>query len=137
MLKKFLDNEAHPFMIARIAIVFQTVLTILIVICLLSSFTTTTMFINTLKALLVLDISFVVLHLSYRALYRGPKVVLHNVQKKILLVHVLSSLIALITTSIFIHKEMMVPDYLILTLLLIWMTSLFSGVIFFRSKYII
>lgn len=135
MINEFLQNKHYAFVIAQIAVVFQSVLTILIGICLLFSLAPVIPPVDVLKVLLIIDSIFVVLHLSYRGAYRGQKVVLENVHKKILIIHVVSSLIALIATSMLIHENLNVYTYLIIIVLLVWSISLVSGVMFYSKKY--
>ncbi len=137
MLQQFLENKVYSFTIAQIAIVFQSVLTALISICLVGSLVDGIPPLQTLRWLLIVDIIFVALHLSYRSVYQGPREKLPSSQKTTLLVHVISSLSALVVTAIFVQKELLVEVSSVLALLVVWLVSLASGLIFFKKKYIV
>jgi hypothetical protein len=136
MKTPFLENKAHTFTIAKIAIVFQSTLTVLISSSLLTILTRATFPLDLLKWLVYCDGMFVVAHLSYRAAYRGPNVALQRSEKKILVLHSMSSLLALCMTGFMVKQGSQVGFYYIVVLLSIWVISLVSGVIFFKRKYL-
>lgn len=131
----FLEKQSNAFLFAKMAIIFQTVLTLCIGTFLVAYLNSVTIPLYILTWLLCIDVVFVVTHLSYRGTYRGPRVILKQYEKKILLVHVISSLFALITTFLLVRKDLHVGMSVMYLTLLIWGLSLFSGVAFFRSKY--
>lgn len=136
IFKKFLEDETHAFSIATIAIIFQSVLTACIGIFLVAYLTGILSSLLILTWLLYIDVAFVLLHLAYRGLYRGPKVLLKHHEKKILLAHILSSLIALFMTFYFMYNGAEGSHFVIYLILLVWGLSLLSGVIFFKRKYV-
>ncbi len=135
MLSAFLENKAHTVTIAKTAIIFQSVVTILVSMCLFGVITKSTLPIMTLKWLLYVDGVFVLFHLLYRAVYRGPKVVLKSNVKITLLVHSVSSLTALMLTGFFVQQGLRVEFYYIWFVIFMWAVSLTSGVTFFQQKY--
>ncbi len=134
MVKKFLENQSYAFVIAKIAVAFQSFLTILISVCFVYSFFAGVPH-EVLMGLLLADIMFVVTHLSYRAAYAGQKVLLSTPQKKMLLVHALTSLVALGMTGYIVFTKVEVGGILVTTTLCVWGVSLISGIFFFRNKY--
>ncbi len=135
MRTPFLENKAHTFTIAKIAIIFQSMLTILVCASLLTMLTSTTFPRDLLLWLLYADCLFVVLHLTYRIAYRGPKVALTRNEKKVLILHSLSSLVALCLTVILVKQWLQIGMYYAPLLLSLWLISLTSGIIFFKQKY--
>lgn len=136
MSTRFLENKAHTFTIAKIAIIFQSIVTILISASLLTVLTREMFPAILLTWLVYCDCVFVVMHLSYRVAYHGPKVPLERNEKKVLVVHSISSLLALGMTGLLIKQGLSAEFYYILLLLCIWAISLVSGVIFFKRKYL-
>lgn len=136
MATSFLENKAHTFTIAKIAIVFQSIITILISASLLVLLIRKTFPANLLTWLVYCDCVFVVMHLSYRVAYRGPKVPLERNEKTVLVTHSISSLFALGMTGLLIKQGLQAEFYYIPLLLGIWAISLISGVIFFKRKYL-
>ncbi len=137
MIKAFLENKKYSYSIAQVAVVFQSVLTILLVVSLLFSLSSVEAPLRIITWLLILDTTFVVLHLSYRGAYRGPKVALAKDQKTMLLVHVTSSLVALCSTVYLVAKKIQEQPGIIWIILVVWVISLISGLLFFRKKYIV
>ena len=86
-----------------------------------------------LQILLVLDGVFIALHLIYRTLYAGPKLPYAKNGTYFLVVHVGSSLCALVVTFILLG-DMNVPILLWASLTL-WSISFASGAIFFVLKH--
>ena len=132
----FLENKVHTFTIAKIAIFFQSILTILISASLLTILTRETFPVSLLTGLVYCDCAFVVVHLLYRALYRGKKVALEKNMKTMLVIHSISSLLALTMTYLFTKQGSQTQLYYILLLVGVWAVSLISGIIFFKRKYL-
>ena len=135
VLKTFLNNARYSFVIAKIATVFQTVMTLIIGFLLLLAVNGISYSWNLLIFSLLLDISFVCIHLIYRGSYSGKKVELRNVEKHILLWHVISSLLALFITSYIAFGGLQNTYEWMCLALSSWIVSLVSGVIFFIKKY--
>jgi low temperature requirement protein LtrA len=136
MSTRFLENKVHTFTIAKIAISFQSIVTILISASLLTILVRETFPVNLLTWLVCCDCMFVAVHLSYRVAYRGPKVPLERNEKVVLAVHSVSSLLALGMTGLLIKQGLWAEFNYILVLLCVWVISLISGVIFFKRKYL-
>jgi hypothetical protein len=135
MIKAFLENKKHSYAIAQVAVAFQSVLTVLLVVSLLFSLTSVAAPIEIISWLLVIDVTFVVVHLVYRGTYRGPKVVLKQEQKRILVAHILSSLAALCATGYLVSNNLEVKPCGTWVVIIVWVASLVSGLLFFRKKY--
>jgi hypothetical protein len=135
MRTPFLENKAYAFTLALIAVLFQSGITILIISALLISLYKNTFYISVVGGLLFFDVLFVVFHLLYRILYRGQKVVLHKSEKKVLVVHVVGSLLALTLTGALLQSGALVSFVYIWGVVAVWVTSLISGGIFFKRKY--
>lgn len=135
MIRTFLESKNHSYVIAHIAVIYQSVLTFLIVCCLLVALATHTSLTEELFWLVVADSVFVVLHLTYRALYRGPKVLLGVTEKKLLIVHIITSLCALAATGYLVTIKLNVNISILLIVLAVWGVSLVSGIAFYKRKY--
>ncbi len=134
-MKKFLHNEIYAYRIAKLAIVFQSIVTICIsslLICTILSIEAPRML---LQWLLSVDIIFVAFHLCYRVTYSGPKVNLTIHEKRILALHIASSLMALALTLFLLKKEMAREMVYLLFAILMWILSLVFGILFFLKKY--
>jgi hypothetical protein len=84
---------------------------------------------------LVVDIVFVCLHLSYRGLYRGPKIILSSLEVKLLVGHIVASLIALMCSINIACSHEKVPKEFVGVTLVSWLVSLVLGGAFFLKKY--
>lgn len=135
MLKKFLENEQYPFFIAKVAIVFQSLITGVITLLLLCILLGIGFLEKTLLLIVCLDGLFVVAHLSYRRAYLGPKVVLAYREKIILSIHIVSALAALIMTSFLVYLGPSIGKGFVITALIMWGVSLLFGLLFFTKKY--
>lgn len=131
----FLENTDYAFLIAKIVIVIQTLFTCSISIVLLRSMYKDTFGVQLLMCILLLNILFIGMHLAYRVLYRGQQVLLTHLEKKILFVHVLTSLLALIGALYIATSNDTVIHLVYILDLLMWFASLSSGVVFFYVKY--
>lgn len=131
----FLEDQKYTFLIAKIAIVFQTVATSVISMLLLLMVCTVSFPLWILVLALTLDSIFVCCHLSYRVLYRGKKIVLSSSEKKILGVHIITSLVALFVTLFIVLNTLTISFVVLVTALISWCISLISGVVFFYKKY--
>ncbi len=135
MLKKFLENEQYSFFIAKVAIVFQSLITGVVMILLLCILLDVGFPERILLVIVCLDGLFVVAHLSYRRAYLGPRVVLAYRQKIILSIHIASALTALLMTSFLVYLESPVGKWFVITALIMWGVSLSFGLLFFTKKY--
>jgi FlaA1/EpsC-like NDP-sugar epimerase len=134
-MNSFLSKQSHSVTIAKIATIFQSTLTTVLCVLLALSLHGSYTFITSIGALLTLDAFFVVCHLTYRILYRGPQTKLANNTKIIIFVHSIFSVIALGLTAYFVTHYEDIPDAFILTTILTWFISLIFGDMFFREKY--
>lgn len=134
-IKEFLHEQRCAFIIAKVAIIFQTLLTVSISTLLIISSNASSNLISFLQVLLVLDIFFVCTHLSYRGMYTGPKVILLQFEKRVLIYHIVSSILALFLTSYIVVLDFTVAQQFICFALTSWIVSLVTGVIFFYKKY--
>ena len=134
-MKNFLGSESHAFTIAKIATVFQVCATAIISFSLMCSFYGTRNLNLLLTTTLLLDILFVIAHLTYRTLYYGPRIKLTSIERTIILVHAISSIAALTLTCTLLMVTITTMLYAYITLTL-WTISLISGVLFFIKKYI-
>lgn len=137
LITNFLTSEKKSFEIAKVAIVFQTIITSIVSICIFNSLITSTPLANALIWLLVIDILFVLAHLLYRRLYRGPKASLTHSQKRTLILHSATAITALLLTFLVLLNEEKNTWFILLVVLSNWITSLFLGIIFFIKKYVI
>jgi hypothetical protein len=135
MFDKFLHSELYSKRIAYIAVIFQTIATLCIGYMLVASFENWLLISTTLVWFLVADSAFVCLHLTYRALYRGKRITLSPLLKRVLIVHTVSSSCALLLTFYICFVDSFV-DKIIYTSLVVWGISLLSGVWFFSKKYL-
>lgn len=131
----FLENKNHSYRIAQVAVIYQSIITFLITYCLIIAITTRSLLVEELFWLVTADSIFVVLHLTYRALYRGQKVVLSSVEKKLLGIHAITSMCALAVTGYFVLVALIVNTSLMSIVLIIWVISLVSGIAFYKRKY--
>lgn len=134
-IKKFLYEQKYAYLIAKIAIVFQTTLTLIIgtlLVLLVCNINYPEIF---LSGALVVDMLFVCTHLSYRGMYTGPKVTLQPFEKSTLIYHVISSVLALSLTSYIVLGGLDVTYERMCLALASWFVSLVTGVIFFYKKY--
>ena len=135
-MKKFLATEAYAVMIAKITIIFQSTLTLLITTLLLLVLGGRYEFTYLLTTILWLDIIFVVIHLLYRGLYTGKKVILVRNDKIILLIHILSALLALgLTFGLLQYGLQEISQEFVCITLFTWVTSLVFGIMFYLAKY--
>ena len=135
MAKKFLENESYTLIVAKVAILFQSFITSAIVTILLSILFGVSYPRTILISLLFVDSMFVITHLSYRKAYRGPKVILRRSEKMILIVHIVTSLLALLMTFIMVQRDLDVQRLFTITALCMWVISLVFGIVFFIKKY--
>jgi hypothetical protein len=133
--KKFLSESKYAFLVAKIAIIFQTVFTVCIGSLLLTTIITPTYPKILLSFFLLFDILFVFLHLTYRRLYTGTKIVLKPFEKKVLIYHIISSMLALGITSYIVFAGIDNAYEWMCLALASWIVSLISGIIFFYKKY--
>lgn len=133
--KHFLSEPHYAFVIAKIAIVFQTILTIIIGTLLVLTVNAIEYPWIFLTSALLVDLLFVCTHLLYRGLYTGQKITLKSFEKKVLIYHVISSILALIITGYVVIIGIDTAYELMCSALASWLTSLVSGVIFFYKKY--
>lgn len=129
----FLENPRHAFTIAKVAIIVQSFFTPVIGLLLVEKLLMVQYFISTLQVFLLLDCAFVITHLTYRTLYRGTKVQLERDAKRLLLGHVITSLLALGLTFLIV-KENLTALY-VWVALVSWCVSLVLGVMFYSKKY--
>ncbi len=129
----FLENPRHAFTIAKVAIVAQSFFTVVISLLLIEKLFRLRYFVSTLHMFLLLDCAFVVIHLTYRALYRGTKIQLEKDAKRLLLGHVITSLLALGITFLIVQKNL--SALYVLIALVSWCVSLVLGVMFYSKKY--
>lgn len=135
MLKKFLENEQYPFFIAKVAIVFQSLITGAVMILLLCILLDIGFLEGVLLLIVCIDGLFVVTHLLYRRAYLGPRVVLVYRQKIILSIHIVSALAALLMTSFLVYLGSSIGKGFVITTLIMWGVSLLFGLLFFTKKY--
>lgn len=135
LLNNFLSEPRYAYTIAKIAIVFQTVLTVCIGSLLLLTIVTPIYPKNLLISLLLLDILFVFAHLIYRKSYTGPKIILKPFEKKIIIYHILSSILALSLTLYIVCTGIDITYEWMCLALASWIFSLVTGIIFFYKKY--
>lgn len=131
----FLANELYTYKIAKFATFFQSIITVLIAVMLtiaLFDVESTTPFI---AGFLAIDTLFVIAHLSYRTLYKGPKVQLDPTSKAILTTHSVLALCALVMTFYYLLNRYEVSNYYIFVTIVIWFMSLVFGDMFFTRKY--
>lgn len=131
----FLQNKKYSFVIAKVAIVFQSAITLCVSLVLILLLLGATSLLPLLKLALLLDVLFVILHLSYRALYTGEKAKLGRFEKRVLIVHGITSLMALSMTFVYIKSALMDDILFTVTTLFVWSISLISGIVFFIKKY--
>jgi hypothetical protein len=126
MLDAFLKKKECSLTIAKLAVGVQAFLTI----CILQGLAVHSSP-RVLLWLLWTDISFIVLHLSYRAMYRGPRVPLPRLAKKLLLAHSFTAILSLsLTFSLFFGTAVNV-----FLPIVSWTATLFLGILFFAKKY--
>lgn len=135
MLISFLQNKMYSFIIAKVAVVFQSVITLAVSLFLIFFLSGVLLPLPLLVAALLLDVLFVIVHLSYRVLYNGEKVKLEQFETRVLIVHSGASLLALGMTFFSIKNSLNGSAVYILSTLFVWGTSLISGIVFFVKKY--
>lgn len=135
MFNNFLKNQNYAFLIAKVAIVFQSVVTLLVCTLLTLSLFGITYPYCMLQGLLIMDIIFVAAHVSYRVLYNGKKVILSNLEKRILLAHILTALTALTMTIILVKNTVLMKTMFTWITLMTWEVSFIFGILFFMKKY--
>ncbi len=135
VLKKILAEEKYTFSIAKLALIVQSFLTTVIITLLLFEVANIRYPEYMLVAALFIDILFICFHISYRLLYKGPKVHLSRLEKNILMGHIVASLIALFSTGYMVFKGIDVAYEWMCLVLSSWITSLVFGIIFFVKKY--
>lgn len=131
----FFHSSEISAKIAKRAVQFQSIITGVIGILLLLTFANSAFALTLLKSAVYLDCAFVILHLTYRKLYNGPKIVLKQKEKPVLVIHVVSSLLALILTLCIIESVITLSLMICVGTILVWLTSLSSGILFYRKKY--
>lgn len=134
-LKKFLNEQRYAFVIAEVAIIFQTVLTASISALLLLTVYDIRYPEFFLKVALLTDSLFVCVHLSYRVLYCGPKISFKRLEKKVLIYHIISSVLALSLTAYIVFRGIDNAFEVMCLALSSWGVSLVTGVLFFYKKY--
>ena len=131
----FLKNKKYTFTIAKLAVGIQSFFTLIIVILLLCTISSIPYYPYLLVSFLGMDIVFVCVHLLYRVLYSGQKVLLTKFEKQILSGHIVASLLALSITSYTVIHD----DTFLYTLMCValssWIVSLMLGILFFVKKY--
>jgi phosphatidylglycerophosphate synthase len=133
--KNFLEKAEHSRTIAKVAIVVQTVLTCVISLLLVLLIVNIAYPMWWLTLCLFIDVLFIAAHLSYRVLYHGQKIKIGRKGKKILFVHVVSSLFALSITLYIVIVGIDTAYEWMCFAMSSWVASLFSGILFFMSKY--
>lgn len=131
----FLQNKKYSFVIAKVAIVFQSFITLWISLFLILLLLGATSLLPLLKLALLLDVLFVIAHLMYRALYTGEKVPLGHFEKRVLIIHSITSLMALSMTFVYINSGQTGSLLYTISTLFVWSISLISGIVFFIKKY--
>jgi hypothetical protein len=135
-MKGFFRNELYALMIAKIAIIFQSVMTMIISISLFLMIYTKIRAEILIIVCLYLDTLFVITHILYRKLYSGRRIILGKNDVVILLVHIMFSLLAIILTFFLIFNMSYIYDHAFMWLVLLsWIMSLVLGVIFYTRKY--
>ena len=129
----FLEHKEYVRSIARIAVVFQSVVTLSIGLELVLSATSPLQTSELLIYTMILDTVFVSVHLFYRLMYRGPKVILSSSSRNMLILHAGTSSCALVSTWMSMYFDRITQQAVVL--LVVWGVSLFSGIIFYRKKY--
>ena len=135
IIKGFLNEQKYAFVIAKVAILFQTLCTLSIGTLLIRGVATGDGSHALLSSVLALDILFVCIHLSYRSFYTGPKITLLRFEKNALIHHIISSILALSVTLYIIIAGLSTMYELVCLSLASWTISLISGIIFFYKKY--
>ena len=135
MKKHFLEDETYALAISKIVILFQSMVTFLICVCIGLSLVTPEGSITILKGLVYLDIAFIFLHLLYRTAYFGKKITTSHSEKRILLFHVVNALMAIGISCIYIQEKNGVNFLLATIAIIFWLLSLYYGIVFFNKKY--
>lgn len=135
MLKCFLQNQRYALLVAKVAIIFQSFVTLLIGVFLILSLYHIEYPVSMLLMVLYTDIVFVCIHLIYRIFYSGMKIQLQKSEQKILVLHIATSLVALSMTYYISQGLLVVSTSIILTTLIFWVISLSTGVVFYTKKY--
>jgi hypothetical protein len=136
-MKELFSNSKYAMQVGYIAIVIQTMFTLCITTYVLLQVNTPyPYFVPVLVKLLSLDVLFITVHISYRVLYKGPKVALDGLTKKVLALHVVTSIIALVGTYILCSLGMYGKYFWAYILVVLWLASLLSGLVFFGVKYL-
>lgn len=135
MLKCFLQNQRYALLVAKVAIIFQSFVTLLIGVFLILSLYHIEYPVSMLLTALYTDIVFVCIHLIYRIFYSGMKIQLQKSEQKILVLHIATSLVALSMTYYISQGLLVVSTSIILTTLIFWVISLSTGVVFYTKKY--
>lgn len=132
----FLKNDVYPVVIAKIAIVFQFVITILICSAIFLTAFTTVSLIPFITVFFYLDILFVITHMTYRALYAGKKSKTQYSGKRVLIIHILFSILALILTYLMITNQNYFSSvFFTVFTMASWIMSLIFGFLFYSNKY--
>lgn len=135
-MRGFLTNEEYSVRIAKIAIAFQTIMTFGIIIGLILTTYSTLDVMPFVAIILYLDVLFVTLHLTYRKLYSGRKVVLQVTERRVLITHAVLSLCALLLTFSHISSIPYAHGYIFVWITIsMWIGSLLFGIIFYQKKY--
>ncbi len=135
MLKSFLQNQRYALLVAKVAIIFQSFVTLLIGVFLILSLYHIEYPVSMLLMVLYTDIVFVCIHLIYRIFYSGMKIQLQKSEQKILVLHIATSLVALSMTYYISQGLLVVSTSIILMTLIFWVISLSTGVVFYTKKY--
>lgn len=133
--RTFLKEEKHTFSIAKLAVFVQSFLTSVIGTLLIFEIIDVPYSEYFLKVALTVNILFVCTHISYRLMYRGPKIHISRLERNILMTHIIASLGALISTAYIFLQGIDVVYGWICVILASWVVSLVSGILFFIKKY--
>lgn len=124
----FLVSRSISTRIGKLAVIVQTILTLVIVVVLLLP-----AYKRFLPLLWYVDILFIIFHLMYRLLYRGTKVILSKKLRGLLITHSFTAILSLFLTYMNIDGQTTssVPAAIS------WIATLILGCIFFVKKYYI
>lgn len=126
----FLENEKYSKRIARIAIVFQSAVTLLVIYLLFRG-----MIGQKLFFLIYADSVFVALHLVYRKAYKGKRILLPQQARLFLVLHSIFALLSIgLTFMLYAIRDMDTRPYAYVTLGA-WIVTLALGFIFYYKKY--
>lgn len=135
LYQKVLKSERFAAVVAKTAVIFQSAVTCIVVTLLLISLKWGNPLYIYLQCILYLDIMFVILHLLYRSIYSGPKILLQHKEKGLLIAHAGSSLAALMFTFFIVENLSRLSFFVITLAISIWVFSLATGIMFYFKKY--